>query len=261
MKSIKLILCSCFLMAVGCAFAQTPQTIEADLLKSFKKIAYWDERRGDAGGDDSLEHANDEFSSQLQSITKKYPYTINQPFKSVANSGLIITTSDDGSLRIYSWDTALGGTMRKFKNLVQYKSGPITKSIILVTDSGGYEPFYSGLYKVKTGKITYYIGVNIGILSSAYITQGVKVFAIAQGKLDPNAKLIKTKSGLNNSLDIDSDLSASVNHGIAAQPDLTFDIKTQTIKIPLITAEGGITNKFITYKFNGQYFEKVTLAE
>ncbi|OOQ58865.1 hypothetical protein [Mucilaginibacter pedocola] len=257
MKRGLLILSCVFWMAPTEASAQNAAAIESKLNKAFNKIAYWDKKRSYAGADDSLILANDQFAAQLLSITGKYPGTISQPFKSLANSGLRIATCEDGALRIYSWDTGLGGTMRKYKNIVQYRSGAGTKSIALITDPNGYEPFYSGLHNIKAGKTTYYLGLNTAMLSSAYIVQGVKVFAITQAKLDTDAKLIKTESGLNNSLHVESDLSASVNNGISEQPRLSYDSRTRTIKLPLVTAEGRITKNFITYKFTGQYFEKV----
>jgi hypothetical protein len=257
MKPVKILLCiTCCFVSVT-AFAQSPKAIEADLLKSFNKIDYWNQKRGDTGGDDSLEKANDIFSSKLKSYTAKYPATLNQSFSLLTNAGLKIVTSPDSLLRIYCWDTLLGGTMRKFQNLAQYKSGATISSVYIVTDKGGYEPFYSNLYTIKTRTQTYYLGINISILSSAYIVQQAKIFAIEQGKLNHNAKLIKTGTGLHNSLNVDSDLSAGVNKDINEQPHITFNPQTQTIGIPLIAANGKVTGKFITYKFTGQYFAKV----
>lgn len=257
MKPVKIILfiACCFISATS--FAQSPNTIEADLLRSFNKIDYWDQKKGDTNADDSLEKANEVFSKKLKSYTAKYPATLNQSFSLLTDAGLKIVTSPDSLLRIYCWDTSLGGTMRKFQNLAQYKSGNSTISIFIVTDKGGYEPFYSELYTIKTTSHTYYLGINTSILSGAYIMQQAKIFAIGQGKLNPNAKLIKTSTGLHNSLNVDSDLSSGVNKDINEQPHLTFNPQTQAIQVPLITANGKITGKFITYKFNGKYFEKV----
>lgn len=258
MNSIKTLVTIICCVATTFVNAQSPKAIEADLLKSFNKIDYWDQNRNNAAADDSLEYANTCFTKKLQIYTERYPATINQSFKLLVNAGLMIISSPDGLFRIYSWDTALGGSMHKYKNLAQYKSGVNTKSMLIVTDKGGTEPFYSNLYLIKTNTKTYYLAINRGILSNAYIMQGVKIFAIENGNLNPNARLIKTKSGLHNRLDVDSDLSASINTGVDAQPNLVFNPGTQTIQIPLITAKGRITNKFISYKFTGKYFEKVS---
>ena len=64
--------------------AQTPKQIEDDLLKSFKRIDYWDEYRGsnkDKADDlmkanDSLNKACNIFGEKLKSYTSNYPFTI-----------------------------------------------------------------------------------------------------------------------------------------------------------------------------------------
>jgi hypothetical protein len=257
MKSVKTLLFIISFLVSATSFAQSPKAIEADLLRSFDKIDYWDQKRSDINAYDSLEKANEVFAKKLKLYTAKYPATLHQSFSLLIKAGLKIVTSPDSVFRIYCWDTSLGGTMRMYQNLAQYKSGANTSSMYIVTDKGGYEPFYSNLYTIKTSTQTYYLGINTGILSSAYITQQAKIFAIEQGKLNINAKLIKTNTGLHNSLNVDSDLSSGVNKDVDKQPELTFDPQTQTIQIPLIAANGKVTGKFITYKFTGQYFEKV----
>src|SRR6185312_16832230 len=103
--------------------AQTPKQIETDLLKSFKKIKYWDEQLRDTSvnAGDSLYNANNEFGQKLQNYTEKYPATITYTFTLLKNEYLNICSSTDGLLRIYSWDTGGGGTMHEFENVMQYK--------------------------------------------------------------------------------------------------------------------------------------------
>lgn len=55
--------------------------------------------------------------------TLSYPFT-----RSIEKKYVTIATSDDNLLRIYSWNTGLGGTMIRWDNLVQYKSGDEVKS-------------------------------------------------------------------------------------------------------------------------------------
>jgi hypothetical protein len=41
------------------------------------------------------------------------------------------------------------------------------------------------------------------------------------------------------------------------RPRPYFDEKTNTIYLPLVDSNNQMTNKFILYKFTGQYFERV----
>jgi hypothetical protein len=78
MKIIKSFVFTCHLLIPFALVAQTPAAIEADLLKSFKRIDYWDKKgRASTGGgitsSDSLEKANVSFGIKLKNFTEKYP--------------------------------------------------------------------------------------------------------------------------------------------------------------------------------------------
>lgn len=259
MKFLKLCPLTVVLFFARAAFAQNANTVENDLLKSFKKISYWDDeqRKGTAGADDSLIKANSTFEKKLKTYTQQYPATINEPFASLKNERLDIFTSADGLFRIYSWDTWLGGTMHDFANMLQYKIGQKTQSILWTSKEGNYVPFFNNLYTFKNGGKTYYLGIYGRIYSSKDAGRGIQIFAIENGKLNEDVKLIKTQSGMRSKINYTYDFFSVVDIAFEKRPTITFDAVTKTISIPLVALNGKVTSKFITYKFNGQYFEKV----
>ncbi|MEO3404063.1 hypothetical protein AAFN85_09180 [Mucilaginibacter sp. CAU 1740] len=241
------------------AFAQSPQAVEADLLKSFKKIEYWHQKQdnGDDAASDALGDANDEFGNKLKNYAESYPASITQPFASLKKEHLDMLTSVDGLFRIYSWDTWQGGTMRDFSNVLQYKIGTKTKSVLLTGSQETYIPFYTNLYTFKAGSKTYYLAVYGTIYSTKDAGTGIKVFDIENGKLNDDVEIIKTGSGLKSKIYYDYDFFSVVDIAFEKRPTITFDQATQIIHIPLVEAKGKVTKKLINYKFNGQYFEKI----
>lgn len=258
MKTLSLIALFCFIATIKLV-AQTPQAVEADLLKSFKKIAYWDDQqdKGVDGASESLGNANDEFGNKLKKYAETYPASINMPFNSLKKAQLDIFTSTDGLFRIYSWDTWTGGTMHVFANVLQSKAGDKTKSLLVNNPEEGGAPFYSNLYTFKTGGNTYYLGIYGVIESSRYAGTGIRLFAIQNGVLNNDVKIIKTQSGLHSTIFYEYDFGSVVEIPFEKRPTITFDQATQTIRIPLVNAKAQVTSKFINYKFNGQYFEKI----
>ena len=254
------------------SIAQSPDSIEADLNQSYKKIDQWavyrNQHRVDATlgnymrANDSLGKATTIFGEKLQYYTAKYPSTIVQKFSSIAQKKDVlpkdkveILTSTDGLFRIYSWDTRSDGTMYGFDHVFQYKTGANTKSILALDTGRDYVYFYSNLYTIKVKNKTYYLAVYDGIYSSAGIGNGIQVFAIENGKLNSDVKLIKTTTGLHSQLYYEYNFSYVVDWKV--RPTIYFDGTLQEIRMPLIVEKGKVTHKFITYKFNGQYFEKV----
>ena len=260
-----------FFAFVGCclvsisAFAQTPKEIEVDLLKSFKRIDYWsykskDDTTSNGGFEDSLEKSNEIFANKIKVYTVKYPFTISQPFNSLKKERLDIFTSADGLFRIYSWETWLGGTMRDFANVFQYKAGKRTASVYVHTngsDDQSYTPFYTNLYTFKLNQKTYYLGVYGTIYSTKDAGRGIKIFDIEDDKLNQDVKIIKTASGLHSKIYYDYDFLSVVNIDFDKRPTIYFDAATQIIHVPLVDGNGTVTHNFITYKFTGKYFEKV----
>ena len=244
-------------------FAQAPQQIEANLIKSFKRIDFWFEKTRDTtfdivGANDSLGKANVDFANKLKHYIEKFPSTITYPFASLKKSGLDIITSSDGLLRIYAWDTWTGGTMHNFENVLQYKTGVNTAAIIDTTkNENDYVYSYDDLYTMKANDRTYYLATYLGVYSTKDSGRGIRIFAVENGKLNNDVKLIRTGSGLHSHLYYDYNFFSVVDIPYEKRPTIIFDKATNTISLPLVDGNHNVTNKRILYKFNGQYFERI----
>ena len=246
-------------------FAQTPKDIEADLLESFNKVARLrprglydtDTTRGNI---DSLSEANYQFSVKLKNYTRKFPSTINQPFHllrdSVEDTGVSTINSADGRLRIYAWDTGMGGTQPDISNVIQYKTGQITQSIIVGESSEVKTPYYDSICMLKRNQKTYYIAIYSAKMGLHDHITGVRIFSIENDILNDHVKLIKTSAGLHNRIEL-SYVDTYIYRDMSDFPEILYDEKTTKLKIPVVLENGEANGNYITYKFTGKYFEKV----
>jgi hypothetical protein len=252
MKSLKPLLIAILCFVTYSSSAQKPKKIKEDLLQSFREIDCWNSKKSnDSTGEvyDSLARANDNFSKKLKFYAEKYPFTINENFPMKGLS----CTSSDGLLKIYSWDTRIGGTQHTFESVIQYKTGE--KTIALVdTSRGGYN--YDKLYTLTVGNKTYYLATYYGIFSLYTRGEGMRIFTMENGKLTDKVKLIKTKSGLTNRLYYSYDQHLT-NSDIMSEITLEYDPNEKTITFPIVAENMWITDNYVTYKFTGQYFERV----
>lgn len=242
--------------------AQTTRQIEDDLLKSFKRIDYWDQQRSKdttMAWSDSLEKANVVFGKKLKEYAQKYPPTITYPFNSLVKEHLNIISSTDGLFRIYSWDTDGGGTMHEFENVMQYKIGQKTYSAWVrdtaVDHQDKYVPYYTKIYVFKVNNKTYYLGIYEGVYCTSCRGQGLQVFTIENGKLNDDLKIIKTQTGLHSQLYYEYNFFYVIHR--KADSLMHFDSATKTIYVPVVIEKEKVTKRYITYKFTGQYFERV----
>jgi hypothetical protein len=252
MKSLKPSLLAILCFVTYNLSAQRPKKIKEDLLQSFREIDCWDAQKStDSTGEvyDSLARANEIFSKKLKYYAEMFPFTIAENFPI---DGLSCTSSD-GLLKIYSWDSHTGDTQHTFKSVIQYKTGE--KTIALMdTSRGGYN--YRKLYRLTVGNKTYYLATYYGIVSLYTRGEGIRIFTIENGRLTDKVKLIKTKSGTTDQLYYSYDQHLT-NSGIMSEVTLAYDPKAKTITFPIVAQNMWITDNYITYKFTGQYFERV----
>ncbi|GAA3960936.1 hypothetical protein GCM10022210_05940 [Mucilaginibacter dorajii] len=202
---------------------------------------------------DSLYLANSIFEGKLLQAAAKYPFTVSNFFKSFDDEPLGITTSADGVLIIYWWDTLTGGTQHAYSCVAQYKTAHGIKSVSPASPNK-YSCSYSKIYSLKSKDKIYYLAVYDEILSYHDRCQGIQIFLIDKDDLMP-AKLIKTQTGLHSKIDyLYNDNSMRDQNW---ENELTYHEKTQTLTIPVALENGNLTDNYITYKFNGEYFIKL----
>ena len=76
---------------------------------------------------DIRKKSSDDFSKLLFEDTCTFYYDF--PYLTDSTGIVNIAASDDGDIRIYSWDTQLGGTMIRWDNVIQYRSNGKLKSL------------------------------------------------------------------------------------------------------------------------------------
>ena len=252
---IILCLCSTFL------YGKDLRTIEKELLKDLRKISYWkDFEAADSTISpwDSLSKANENFNKKLLYYTSQEPSTLTYSFPELQKEHLIITTSKDKAFRIYSWDTDEGGSMRFFQNIFQFKIGikVVSKNSDEQLDEGDPGGFYSEIFMLKTGGKTYYLAIFNAVYSSKDCYQGLQAFSIELNTLNFNAKIIKTQTGVKNKIGFNFDFFSVVDRKERPLRLISFDENEKIFRIPIVWENGKVTNKQITYKFDGKFFVK-----
>jgi len=242
-------------------FAQklTLKAIEDDLHKSYLKILDIRFNNGTTSYD-SLEKENNIFIEKIQSYTSNYPLTLTYKFDSLRkdNINIHIVNSEDNLFRIYSWDTWMGGTMHDFKNIFQYRSGnKVYSRLSYDTTDQDYIPFYSQIFTLKANNKVYYLAIYNGIYSTKDASQSIRIFTIQNHSLNDKVKLIKTSSGLVNSIDVYFDFFSVVDRPERPLRLIKYDQQKRIIYIPIVDDSSKVTKRFILYQFNGNVFKRV----
>jgi hypothetical protein len=154
--------------------------------------------------------------------------------------------------------------MHDFDNVYQYqgKSGKVYTWTAPAESEGSAGSFYHQIFQVDTATGAIYLTVGTFIGSTSLVGQSISVVRIDGDKLIPDDKLIRTASGLNNSINFSYDFFSVVDHPERPVKLFFYDEAKQAFRFPIViedqkTPQGRVTNKFITYRFNGKYFEKV----
>jgi hypothetical protein len=241
-------------------FAQTPQKIEQELIKLYAKV---NDNSGYKSDSDSelLAKANDDFKAKILKYTK-VAATLKYKFAELSKE-ITITTSEDGKFRAYSWDRLDGGTMHFFETVYQFqtKDGKVYSQAVQ-TEEGNAGGFVQNIFTVETKLGNVYMVCSYAIGSTQDRYEGVGLFRIDGNSLNDNVKLIKTKSGLTNSIGFGYNFFSVVDRKERPIDLIFYDKKTKVLKIPIVVEDkefmnGRVTDKFISYKFNGTYFVKV----
>lgn len=259
MAKVTLTLLVIFLSLVS-TYSQTPRAIETVLLKHLAAIDRWS-NYGDSSDYEKLEPANEALKKDLLKYASVQG-TLAYPFKKLQEQ-MYVVTSKDGRLRIYSWDRQTGGTMHDFDSVYQYrgKSGKVYSW----TDRAEEESagvFYHDLFQVDARQGTIYLPVSTFIGSTSLAGQTISAVKIEGDKLNTKAMVMRTASGLTNSIGFAYDFFTVVERPERPIRLFKFDAPSRAFTFPVViedetTPQGRVTNKLIRYRFDGNYFVKV----
>jgi hypothetical protein len=208
---------------------------------------------------DSIGHYDSVFGEMLQRLTARDPASLHYPFTRLHDEGVVIATSPDGRLRIFSWDGQTGGTAHNANNVYQYLVDGKTYSTLTIVD-GGPGLTYSAIYLLtKTPRQhsqlrdeTFYLAVSNEITETLHLHASLEILQLADHRLRRDVPLIQTASGKTGTLGFDFVLEN------AKDADFFFNPATGTITFPVVLDDGQVTNKKIAYTFNGSYFVRVS---
>ncbi|MCB2408783.1 hypothetical protein [Hymenobacter lucidus] len=256
------LLCFALVLLAPVLYAKTPQAIEQELVRDARRVTYWAEYDGDArlSAIDSLARAGERLREHLLHYTATEPATLSYAFTALQREHIGISTAADGRLRIYSWDTQEGGTMHYFENVVQFRAGSKVASRRLIIPKPDDNPdaghSYFDIFAVQRGTQTCYLAYGQATYSTSLSYQHVKALTIENGQLNTDAKLIRTASGLRNTLGFEFDFFSVVDRPDRPVRLIGYDARTRELTIPVVWANGKVTDKRIRYMFDGTVFAK-----
>ena len=245
-------------------FGQSNLKIERELVAAIKEVQKYSNYGGTSDGD-KLSAANDAFEKKLLKYTK-IPSTLTYKFTEL-NKLMFLATSADGKFRIYSWDTETGGTMHDYARVYQFMGadGKVRSHTEKPADDeeGGAGSFVYDIFTLDAGAGSVYIACSTFIGSTNDHYQTASLYRIEGGALKDKVKLIKTGSGLTDSLSFEYNFFSVADRRERPVKLISFDRKTRTLKIPVVIEDsefpnGRVTGKFISYRFNGTHFVKIS---
>jgi hypothetical protein len=243
-------------------FGQNNEKIENELVSGIKEIQKYSIYGGDYD-QQKLSNAQGVFEEQLLKFTKVRS-TLNYAFSGL-DELMFIVTSEDGKFRVYSWDLQDGGTMHRFARVYQYQGpdGEVYSKAEGSPEEGMGLGFVTDIFTLntKTGKV--YIVCSTFIASGKLQLQSADLYRIEGKTLNDKVKLFKTRSGVTNRLSFEYDNFSVIDREDHPSKLISFDGKTGVLRIPVVIKDteypdGRVTNRLISYRFDGRYFVRVS---
>lgn len=206
---------------------------------------------------DSVAYYSNAFSKGLFNYIHANAATLHHEFKALTDSNACkIVSSADGHFRIYSWDTWLGGTMHWYKNIYQFETANGVYAAEMMKEKNDFGAYFTEVHMLNANDKTYYLAIGGGSLSTKYAYQFMGVYTIDHDTLRDDVRLIETPEGLNSRILIEYDFFSVVDRPERPVRLIKYDSEAKTIDIPIVSEQDKISNRFIRYIFNGNYFER-----
>src|SRR4051812_37436745 len=183
-------------------YAQSLVKVEGELLSHIDKLAKASNYSGTRDYDTlakenlALQDTLLKYGTRADVLTYKFPKLSKK---------IYLTTSRDGKFRTYSWDSEEGGTQHDYVTVLQYrgKSGKVYAWSVPHTqnlEERGAGSFVHQIFQTDTTSGPVYLAVSTLIGSTSYAGQTISAYRVDGEKLDRAPKIIKTRSGITNSI-------------------------------------------------------------
>lgn len=230
------------------------QKIENRLVYYFDKVNYF---RFDSLGQlevnstDSIENYNYfllmEFVNALK-LDERMEFQFRK-----LKSFMKILGSADKKLRVFSWNTMMGGTEEWYNAVLQYRTDSGCKIKYKNWRDSSQEyfsfPIYKDLFTFPTLRDTLYLAIYHYKMMNTLLAQGVCAFKVENGELYDDERIFNTGKRKMNSIDFEYNSNSTNTMNL-----ILFDEKSKTIKVPVVTKEGKVTSKYLNYSWDGQFF-------
>jgi len=268
LRNLTLLVCALLFALSVCA--QAPTEVERQILAKLETISATGTYSGDYREDD-----NSSANSELSGLLLKQGHRLDvlrYGFPKLKDK-MGVATSKDGKLRIYSWDTETGGTMHEHSSVIQYQGAsgkvhtwtydpPADESEDAPVASGiGTGGYYMRILQVDSTKRPIYLAISLSIGCGQCHGQSVEAVQIDGDSVIRDARIIKTASGLTNSIDF-AYAPATIPKSLSEDSLVRFNVAEKSFSIPVVIEDeeagnGRVTTRTITYRFNGTHFVKV----
>ena len=206
--------------------------------------------------EDSTFLYSEKFSKDFKNFIKSNRTTLDYPFKKLIDSNYCqISTSSDGSFRIYSWDTWTGGSMHEFNEIYQWRGNGDVFTKVATHSKDDPGSFCSKIFTVSINGKTNYLAVTNAIYSTKDARQSISVYSVENNKLIDTVKLFKTKTKRLNKIDVGFDFFSVVDRPERPLKLITYDDKQKIIYVPVVGDKGQVTPRNILYQLKDKYFE------
>jgi len=203
--------------------------------------------------DEERERAFQARFQRLETVFKD-PRVLSMDLKGVPD----VASSEDGKLRIVSWDTQTGGTMHNYCSLAQFKSpdGKAGYALLQHPDqngSGTPAHIFGEVQGIDTlafgANETVYLVWTSSRVSTRTFSECVTAVSLKDGKVD-NHPFFKTKRTLLSEIQFESRVQDN-----GERPEFEFS-KTNghILLVPIISERGDFSGKFFKYIFDGKRF-------
>lgn len=204
------------------------------------------------------------FNEELLSLVSHDPATLTHDFSKMQEKGYVdIETSDDGNLRIYYWDTGMGGTCIDWGNICQFRSNDkvyvCDKGFLSCikkdgkTEESDFECAINDIHTVvaNNGEVYYLVWLYFRESSNWGLTF-IETIKIEDGKLI-SVPLFEDSEETAIEYQI-ADWYFRANEGEGWDWTHCYDKQTGTLYIPKLE-DASISDRYYLYTFNGEKFE------